>query len=62
MKKNNISKKIDNYSELSNNLIIDLETIYKEDDKISDLINNLGQKTFAGTMKNINNFLFNEIK
>ena len=62
LKENNISKKIDNYSELSNNLIIDLETIYKEDNKISDLINNLGQKTFAGTMKNINNFLFNEIK
>jgi len=62
LKENNISKKIDNYSELSNNLIIDLETFRKGDNKISHLINNLGQKTFADTMKNINNFLFNEIK
>ena len=62
LKVNNISKKINNYSELSNNLIIDLETFHKENNKISDLINNLGQKTFTDTMKNINNFLLNEIK
>jgi 3-deoxy-D-manno-octulosonic-acid transferase len=60
--KNNISKKIENYTELSNNLIKDLEFPFKEDGKISNLINNLGQKTLTDTMKNINNFLFNEIK
>ena len=62
LRENNISKKIDDYSELSDNLIVDLETFHKEDNKISDLINNLGHKTFTDTMKNINNFLFNEIK
>ena len=62
LRENNVSKKINNYSELSNNLIIDLERPHKEDNKISDLINNLGHKTLADTMKNINNFLFNEIK
>ena len=62
LRENNISKKIDDYYELSNHLIIDLEKFRKEDNKISDLINNLGHKTFADTMKNINNFLFNEIK
>lgn len=61
LRENNISKKIDDYCELSNHLIVDLEKFRKEDNKISDLINNLGQKTFADTMKNINNFLFNEI-
>jgi 3-deoxy-D-manno-octulosonic-acid transferase len=62
IRENNISKKIDNHSELSNNLIVDLEIFRKEDNKISNLINNLGQKTFTDTMKNINNFLLNEIK
>ena len=62
LKVNNISKKINSFNELSNNLIIDLETFHKENNKISDLINNLGQKTFTDTMKNINNFLLNEIK
>ena len=62
LKVNNISKKINSFNELSNNLIIDLETFHKENNKISELINNLGQKTFTDTMKNINNFLLNEIK
>ena len=62
LKENNVSKKINDYNELSNNLIIDLEKPHKEDNKISDLINNLGNKTLTDTMKNINKFLFNEIK
>ena len=61
LEKNNISKKIENTKELSDGLIRDLENPYKEDSKISVLINNLGQKTLADTMKNINNFLLNEI-
>ena len=60
LKKNNISKSIESAKELSENLIKDLENPNKVDDKISILINNLGQKTLADTMKNINNFLFNE--
>ena len=60
LKKNNISKSIESAKELSENLIKDLENPNKVDDKISILINNLGQKTLADTMKNINTFLFNE--
>ena len=62
LKKNNISKEIKSYTELSNNLIRDLEFSNKDDGKISNLINSLGQKTLADTMKNINNILLNEIK
>jgi len=62
LKKINISKKIGNYNELSDNLIKDLKIPQKRNSKISNLINNLGQKTLTGTMKNINKFLFNEIK
>ena len=49
-------------NELSENLIKDLENPNKVDGRVPTLINNLGQKTLTGTMKNINNFLFNEIK
>ena len=62
LEKNNISKKIENYSELSQNLIEDLTISLKEDNEISDTINNLGQKILNDTMEKINNFLFNEIK
>ncbi len=62
LKQNNVSKKIKDYKELSKNLIIDLENTHKEENKISDVINGLGQKTLTGTMNNINNFLNNEIK
>ena len=63
LEKNNISKKIKNYDELSKNLINDLKKIQKKNNKFSNLIKNLGQKkTLNDTMKNINNFLKNEIK
>jgi 3-deoxy-D-manno-octulosonic-acid transferase len=62
LEKNNISKKIDNFEELSMNLIKDLENVNNKENKISILINNLGQKILNDTMKNINNFLFDEIK
>ncbi len=62
LKKNKISVKIDSYDELSNNLIQDLKNPLKEDRKIADFINRLGEKTLDDTMKYINNFLFNEIK
>ena len=44
------------------NLIKDLENANNKENKISILINNLGQKILNDTMKNINNFLFDEIK
>jgi 3-deoxy-D-manno-octulosonic-acid transferase len=62
LKENCISEKIENSEELSENLIKDLKDVHKEDKKISVLINNLGKKTLADTMNNINNFLLNEIK
>ena len=42
------------------NLIKDFKSSHDTDGKISILINNLGEKTLADTMKNINNFVFNE--
>jgi hypothetical protein len=39
-----------------------LDNRLKKDDQISNFINGLGQKTLAGTIKEINNFLLNEIK
>ena len=62
LKKNNISKKIENPIELSKNLIKDFEEPQKKDNKVTMLINILGKKTLANTMKNINKFLFNEDK
>jgi len=62
LKKNKISKKIENHIQLSDNLINDLKNKYKEDNKISNLINSMSQKILVDTMKDINNFLFNEIK
>ena len=59
----NISKKIIDHLELSENLIKDLENPVKEENnKISYQINDLGHKTLTDTMKDINNFLLNEIK
>lgn len=62
LENNNVAKKIMNTKELCNNLIEDLATPKKEDNQILTLINSLGQKTLTDTMKNINNFLLNEIK
>ena len=62
LKKMNISKQISSYKDLSDNLITDFKNSYKEDNKIYNSINDLGQKTLTDTMQNINNFLSNEIK
>ena len=62
LEKNNISKKINSFEDLSDHLIEDLKNPSKGDNQISSLINSLGQKTLNDTMNNINNFLLNEIK
>ena len=62
LKKNHISKKISGYRDLSKNLINDLKKPTKSTNKISTLINNLGQKTLTDTMKKIDKFLINEVK
>lgn len=60
LEKNNISKKIENYEELSENLIKDLENPHKQNNEIADQIKNLGQKTLTDTMILVDNFLFND--
>ena len=62
LEKMNISKEIVNVKDLSDNLIKDLKNSYKENNQISNSIDDLGQKTLTDTMKNINKFLFDEIK
>ena len=57
LEKNNISKKIQNYEELSDNLIVDLENNIKKDKKNSDFMKQLAQKTLADTMKLVDNFI-----
>tara|TARA_B100000886_G_scaffold130030_1_gene87669 strand:- start:5866 stop:7089 length:1224 start_codon:yes stop_codon:yes gene_type:complete len=61
LEKKNISKKINNFGELSYNLINDLEVNEKRNN-ISEFIENLSQKTFLETMKNIDKFLIDEIR
>ena len=58
--KNNISKEVENFEELSNLLIKDLENISKDLFCFSELLNNLYKKTLLNNMRIINNFLFNE--
>jgi len=58
---NNISKMIENYDELSNNLIKDLENPVKEKNQNSFSINNLAEKTLADTMKLVKNFIHNDV-
>ena len=62
LEENNISKEINDYTELSRYLIEDLNIVQKEDKEISYTINNLSQKILRSTMKNINNILNNEVK
>jgi len=58
---NNISKMIENYDELSNNLIKDLENPVKQKNQNSFSINNLAEKTLADTMKLVKNFIHNDV-
>jgi len=57
LEKNNISKKIQNYEELSDNLIVDLANNVKKDKKDSDFMKRLAQKTLTDTMKLVDNFI-----
>ena len=62
LEKNNISKKIETFEELSKNLIKDLEFPDKKNNLSNQIIEMLGQKTLSDTMKKINNFIFNDNK
>ena len=62
LEKSNISKKINDEIDLSDLLIKDLASEKKDKNDITIFINELGEKTFINTMKNINTFLLDEIK
>ena len=53
----NISKEIDSFEELSNNLIVDFETNINNHQQSSDLLKELEKKTLEDTMKIINSFI-----
>ena len=60
LKENNISKKIETFEDLSENLIKDLEFPNTKNNLSNQIIEMLGQKTLSDTMKKINNFIFND--
>tara|TARA_B100002019_G_C21266011_1_gene599477 strand:- start:178 stop:1461 length:1284 start_codon:yes stop_codon:yes gene_type:complete len=62
LNKNNISKKITNSKELSDNLINDLLSQIKQKEAMSIKIKEIGQKTLNDTMRLVNNFIYNENK
>ena len=58
--KNKISKKIRNFDDLANNLYLDLKETKKKQNNFLPIINELSNKIFNLTMRDINNFLANE--
>ena len=61
LEKNNISKKIENFKELSENLITDLNYANIKDDHTFEIIKNLEQRTLKDTMKLVNSFIYDKI-
>ncbi len=57
LEKNNISKMVNNYKELSFYLIKDLENPSKENSYISEFVNKLGEKTLTDTIKLVDGFI-----
>jgi len=62
LKKHNISEKIENSNELSENLKKDLKSHIKIYEQTDNIVDRLGQKTLFDTMKNVKDFIFNDIK
>ncbi len=61
LEKNYISKKINNFDDLNDNLTNDLQNFKKEKNKSTNFMNNLSQKTLTNTMEKVNHFLLNAI-
>ena len=55
-----IAKKIYDYKELSNNLLIDFQSTQIKDLEVSEQIKNLEQKTLTDTMQILDNFINND--
>ncbi len=62
LEKNNISIKIKDHKDLSICLSRDLDIDKKKDERISKVIDDLGNKILVDTLKHINNFILNENK
>ena len=60
LENNNISFKIKDHEELGRYLEKDLDPAKKKDDKISEIISVLSNKTLVNTLREIDNFLLNE--
>ena len=60
LEKNNISFKIKDHEELGRYLEKDLDPAQKKDDKISEIISVLSNKTLVNTLREVDNFLLNE--
>ena len=61
LKKNNISKEIKNYSELSKNLLQDLNNCQKKINNNSNIIKNLGEEVLINTSKSLESFLYDKV-
>ena len=61
MKKNNISKEIKSYSELSKNLLQDLNNYQKKVNNNSNIIKNLGEEVLINTSKSLESFLYDKV-
>ena len=57
LESNNISKRIESFEELSENLLFDLKNPQKQNNENKNLINDLGKKTLTDTMMLIDAFL-----
>ncbi len=60
LQKNKISKKIINFDDLADNLYLDLKETKKKQNNFLPIINELSNRIFNLTMRDINNFLANE--
>ncbi len=61
LEENNISKVVENYEELSKNLIEDLENPTKRENKNTESINSLAKRALADNMKLVENFIFDDV-
>lgn len=60
LKENKIAEEVTTFIELANKLTLDLSNENKDNENFFKIMNSLKEKTLYKTMKQINNFLFNE--
>jgi len=62
LEKNNISKIVNNFEELSENLVKDFQNPKDQRENISNKLEDIADQTFVDTIKLVENFLFNDDK